>query len=109
MQNFSMKTIVMTGLIAAAMGLGGGAVAADSGKRSVAPKDPAGTQTGQAQRDPVTSAAPGGGPNPDAGQFENPAGTQSGSRPPGTGFATGEAPNPDADQFKNPAGTQSGP
>lgn len=112
MRNFSMRAIVMTGLVTGTMGLGGAALAVDLGEMGIAPLDPAGTQTGQAQRDGVEQVGRSIRLDRQATIAPlDPAGSQSGQtqRAPVTSLAPGGGPNPAADRFRNPAGTQSGP
>lgn len=108
MQNFAMKHIVMIGLIAGAVGIGGCEL---GDGRTVTPADPAGTQTGQLQRDRVTQF--GEGERIERGSIAplDPAGTQTGQaeRDPVRSVAPGGGSPPFADQFTNPSGTQSGP
>lgn len=106
-----MKNTLMSGTIAAAITLAGAAFA-DSHR--VAPKDPAGTPTGQTQRDEVDQRGKGervdqpGTPTP-----RDPAGTQTGQtqRDPVESVAPGETADPMRKERippLDPAGTQKG-
>lgn len=119
--NISMRAIVMSGLVAGTMALGGGAFALDPTEQwSHAPLDPAGTSSGQAQRDGVEQFGKGVLVDPRYPMTArvpplDPAGTQTGQaqRAPVESIAPGERVDPLYPMEEripplDPAGTQTG-